>query len=209
MYSVVTWYTGEQGHSIQFYDVKLRHSKSTKEGCFRMPWESRTVYRQTEEFVQAAIECSNFSRLCREFSITRRTGYKMKSELLKHRTIADIEDADRQLQIWREKYNNVRPHETLGMKCPGEVYNPSSRAYPEKVFKYDYGGQYHVIKVNSWGYVRFDKWQTYLSETMIGQYIEFRPGSDGETFIACYRNYKIAEFDTSTGQLLNRTIARL
>lgn len=133
----------------------------------------------------------------------------LKIELLKRHSIADIEDAERQFQCWREKYNHMRPHEALGMRCPGEVYDPSGRKYPEEISPYEYGGQYHVIKVNSWGYVRFDKWQIYLSETMIGQNIEFRPSSDGETFAACYRNYKIAEFDTSTGQLIHRKIARL
>lgn len=98
----------------------------------------------------------------------------LKSELLKRHSIADIEDAERQFQCWREKYNHMRPHEALGMRCPREVYYPSGRKYPEKISAYEYEGQYHVIKVNSWGYVRFDKWQIYLSETMIGQNIEFR-----------------------------------
>ena len=61
---------------------------------------------------------------------------------------------------------------------------------PERILPFEYGGQFHVIKVNSWGYVRFAGFQIYLSETMIGQYIEFRPSEDGEVFIACYRNYK-------------------
>lgn len=133
----------------------------------------------------------------------------MKHELLNHTSIADIEDAVRKLDTWRDKYNNVRPHEALGMKTPAEVYEPSKRQYIEIIKKYEYGGEYHVIKVNNWGYVRFDKWQVYLSETMIDQYIEFRPSSDGETFIACYRNYKIAEFDTEDGHLIHRSIARL
>ena len=133
----------------------------------------------------------------------------IKQELLNHTTIANIEDAQNKFDIWRDKYNNVRPHEALGMKRPSEVYEPSQREYKEKIEKYEYGGEYHVIKVNSWGYVRFDKWQIYLSETMIGQYIEFRPSPDGETFVACYRNFKIAEFDTEDGQLIHRSIARL
>ncbi|MBO5953790.1 MAG: IS481 family transposase [Oscillospiraceae bacterium] len=133
----------------------------------------------------------------------------MKQELLNHTTIADIEDAKYKLSAWRDKYNNIRPHEALGMKRPGEVYVPSQRQYRETIEKYEYGGEYHVIKVNSWGYVRFDKWQVYLSETMIDQYIEFRPGPDGETFVACYRNFKIAEFDTEDGQLIHRSIARM
>ncbi len=133
----------------------------------------------------------------------------MKQELLNHTGIANIEDAQKKLNAWREKYNNLRPHEALGMKTPGEVYKPSQREYKEKIEKFEYGGKYHVIKVNSWGYVRFDKWQIYLSETMVNQYIEFRPSSDGETFIACYRNFKIAEFDTQDGHLIHRSIARL
>lgn len=133
----------------------------------------------------------------------------MKQELLNHTSIADIEDAQNKFDLWRDKYNNIRPHEALGMKTPAEVYEPSQKQYTEEIQKYEYGGEHHVIKVNSWGYVRFDKWQVYLSETMIDQYIEFRPSPDGETFIACYRNFKIAEFNTDDGQLIHRSIARI
>ena len=133
----------------------------------------------------------------------------MKTELLNHHQFKDLQDADILLQQWRIKYNCIRPHEALGMKCPAQVYQPSSRTYHDDIKKYEYGGQHHVIKVNSWGYVRFDKFQVYLSETMIGEYIEFRPNPLGDSFIACYRNFKIAEFSTETGKLINRTISRL
>ena len=133
----------------------------------------------------------------------------IKQELLNHTTISDIADAENKFSVWREKYNNIRPHEALNMRTPADVYQASQRQYPETIERFDYGGEYHVIKVNSWGYVRFDKWQVYLSETMIDQYIEFRPSPDGETFVACYRNFKIAEFDTEDGHLIHRSIARL
>lgn len=133
----------------------------------------------------------------------------MKQELLDHYTPADIKDAERVLSEWRIKYNTERPHEALGMKCPADVYVPSMRQYVDEVKPYEYGGQYHVIKVNSWGYVRFDKWQVYLSETMVGEYIEFRPNPHGDSFIACYRNFTIAEFDTCSGKLIHRKISRL
>ena len=133
----------------------------------------------------------------------------MKNELLKHVVMQDINDANRQFQLWREKYNTLRPHEALGMKCPADIYIPSKKNYTDTVTPYDYGTQYHVIKVNSWGYVRFDKWQIYLSETMIGEYIEFRPNPLGDSFVACYRNFKIAEFSTLDGKLINRKISKL
>ncbi len=66
-----------------------------------------------------------------------------------------------------------------------------------------------MIKVNSWGYVRFADFKIYLSETMCGEYIEFRPNPHGDSFIACYRNFAIAEFDTTSGELIHRKISRL
>lgn len=133
----------------------------------------------------------------------------MKTELLNQNKFNNLTDADRALQDWRLKYNNIRPHEALGMKCPAEVYIPSDRTYIDNIKKYEYGGEHHVIKVNSWGYVRFNGWQVYLSETMINENIEFRPNPHGDSFFACYRNFKIAEFSNTTGQLINRKISRL
>lgn len=133
----------------------------------------------------------------------------MNQELLNHYTQTDIADAERVFDDWRNCYNNERPHEALGMKRPSDVYTPSTRTYYDCVSKFDYSGNYHVVKVNSWGYVRFDHWQIYLSETMIGEHIEFRPNPRGDIFIACYRNFAIGEFDVHTGKLLNRKIWRL
>ena len=133
----------------------------------------------------------------------------MKQELLNHKTFDDCEDANRALNEWRIKYNNVRPHQALNMRCPAEVYEPSSRLYTEKVRAYEYSGNNHVIKVNSWGYVRFDKWQVYLSETFIDEYLEFRPNPLGDSFFACYRNFIIAEFSSIDGKLIHRKISRL
>ena len=133
----------------------------------------------------------------------------MNQELLNHYIPKDIADAERVFADWRNCYNNERPHEALGMKCPSEIYVPSKRIYCDQVEKFEYSGKYHVIKVNSWGYVRFDHWQVYLSETMIDEYIEFRPNPYADSFFACYRNFVIAEFDVHSGKLIHRKISRL
>jgi len=41
-----------------------------------MPWESRTVKEQRDDFAEAAAHSSNFCAVCREYGITRKTGYK-------------------------------------------------------------------------------------------------------------------------------------
>lgn len=133
----------------------------------------------------------------------------MDTELLNHFVFSNCVEADKALNEWRIKYNNIRPHHALSMKCPADIYIPSKRKYYDKVEPYEYNGLNHIIKVNSWGYVRYHKWQVYLSETMINEYIEFRPNPLGDSFFACYRNFKIAEFNAHDGKLINRSISRL
>ncbi len=133
----------------------------------------------------------------------------MKQELLNHNTFTDLAEANTHLQCWRRKYNEIRPHEALGLKVPAQVYLPSSREYQDKLVDFEYNGMYPIRKVNNWGYLRFDQIQIYLSETMADTYLEIRPGDDGDSFLVCYRNFKIAKVDATSQKLINRTIFRL
>ena len=132
----------------------------------------------------------------------------MKNELLKRTAFIDLADADKHLKEWRVKYNEVRPHEAIDMRCPADIYIPSERKYPDKIKSYEYSGMHRILKVNYKGYLRFDSKVFYLSETMIGAELELRLDS-GPFASLCYRNYKIAELDLAAEQLLNRRIFRI
>lgn len=133
----------------------------------------------------------------------------MKRELLKHNTFDNLEDADKALQEWRIKYNCSRPHEALGNKCPADIYTCSERIFADKVSKFEYDAGFHVIKVNSWGYVRYQNFQLYLSDTFINDYVQFRPNPNNDSFFVCYRNFIIAEYDASSGKRIHRKISRI
>ena len=133
----------------------------------------------------------------------------MKREFLCHRNFANAAHANAQLQRWRHTYNTKRPHEALGMRCPSDVYVPSTRRLPRRIPSVEYGGRFQVIKVSAQGYVSFAGFKPYLSETLAGCPIELRPSEDGEVIIACYRNFKIAEFSAKDGSLMRRKISRL
>lgn len=132
----------------------------------------------------------------------------MKNELLKYNDFQNISDAIQGLDSWKKKYNEVRPHEALGMKCPADVYISSPRKYPEHISDYEYSGAYSLIKVNNWGYLRFDSVRVFLSESMADTKLEVRK-AENDIFAVCYRNFRIAEIDAVTGKLLNRQIWRL
>ena len=133
----------------------------------------------------------------------------LKDELLRYKTFEDIEHANIEIQVWRDKYNNIRPHEALNMLTPSEVYIKSNRQYNGLIKPYEYSGEYPVLKVNCKGYISFEYQRLYFSETFIGEYIEFRPNPLGDSFYACFRNFIIAEFDSISGKRLNRSIFRL
>lgn len=95
------------------------------------------------------------------------------------------------------------------MQTPSEVYSKSNREYTGKFSEYEYSGTFPIRKVNCKGYISFDNQRLYFSETFCGESIEFRPNPLGDSFFACYRNFKIAEFDVNTGVRLNRSIRRL
>ena len=133
----------------------------------------------------------------------------MKQEILNHTSFSNLADVNLQLQAWRQKYNDIRPHEALGLKTPAQLYTPSPKEYRDKPEKFDYSGLYPVRKVNNWGYLRFEPVRIYLSETMADTYLEVRPVDDTDSFIICYRNFKIAEVDATTKKLRNRKISRL
>ena len=54
-----------------------------------MPWKDKTVEELRKEFVEAAQDCSNFSSLCREFGITRATGYKWLERYENNESLSD------------------------------------------------------------------------------------------------------------------------
>ena len=130
----------------------------------------------------------------------------MKAEAL-CTTPANLEHAKRLLEDWRWRYNELRPHEALGQKPPASVYQCSCRKYENpREFVYDEGAR--MVKVNSWGYLRFGPIRVYLSETMKDTYLEIRPG-DGDTFQVIYRNYQIAVVDAVDHTIQNRHIRKL
>ena len=133
----------------------------------------------------------------------------MNQELLKNNCFANLKEADMQLQNWRQKYNEVRPHEALGMKPPAQVYMPSTRLYTDAIARYEYDTSCQVYKVNNWGYLRWASSQIYLSETMANAYLEIRPSQSCDSFEVYYRQFKIAEIDAATQTLLSRKISRL
>lgn len=133
----------------------------------------------------------------------------MKAELLKHEIFNDLPEAQTRLNLWREKYNDIRPHEALMMKTPSQVYTASSHTFPDVLPEVMFSDGGHFCKVNNWGYLRFQKHQVYMSEAFADTYLQLRALPDDKIFQVCFGTFVVAHFDAQEGVITQRKAYRL
>ena len=81
--------------------------------------------------------------------------------------------------LWRTEYNTERPHESIGMAFPAEIYQPSARKFEGTPEQLDYGSQ-ATRKVNErLGTIRFEGERILLSTTLGGWNVGLAPQEDG------------------------------
>ena len=74
----------------------------------------------------------------------------MKKEL-QNKVYGDLKQHQKMFEKWRNEFNEVRPHEALGMKTPKECYTKSERKYFGPDVEIDYHGKTKSRMVNDRG----------------------------------------------------------
>ena len=82
------------------------------------------------------------------------------------------------LELWREEFNRERPHEALGMKCPAEVYQNSSRAYEGTPEDLEYPGLNRRL-VTRLGTIVWHQLSFFLSASLTGWSVGLKPVEQG------------------------------
>lgn len=88
-------------------------------------------------------------------------------------------DADRWLeQCWldafRKEYNELRPHEALGMRSPASLWRPSSRAYDPHPQAWNYGDGAELRKVNSEGDIYINDFPWKVSKALSRERVQIQ-----------------------------------
>jgi hypothetical protein len=78
------------------------------------------------------------------------------------------------LDLWRQTFNYERPHEALGMRCPGEVYTSSERKYEGTPEDLDYP-QMCPRRVSKDGLIKLDAEALFLSTALAGWSVGLKP----------------------------------
>lgn len=126
-----------------------------------------------------------------------------------HRTldqeVAQPPEANRRKQQqaqerFRREYNQVRPHEALGMQTPAAVYQPSARKFPSRVPEPEYPASMLVRSVRAHGHFRWKQHDVFLSAVLWGENVGLLP-EDARWFTIYFAQLPLARFDSQKLQV--------
>ena len=105
-----------------------------------------------------------------------------------HRTLKDettrppagnLSAQQRKFNLFRDEFNNERPHEALDQQTPASQYQPSSREMPNKIPPLEYPNRFEVRYVSANGGIKWDKHFVCVSSVCIGEYVGFEEIDNG------------------------------
>ena len=108
---------------------------------------------------------------------------------------ANRREQQRVMERFRQEYNQVRPHEALGMQTPAAVYELSPRSFPAHVPEPEYPDTMLVHRVQQKGHFRWKKQEVFLSEVLWGEPVGLLPVDD-RWFTVYFAQFPIARFDS-------------
>jgi len=108
----------------------------------------------------------------------------------------DRRTQQRELERFRQEYNQVRPHEALNLQTPASLYVASEREYPRRVPEVEYPATMLVRSVHSHGHFRWkNRHDVFLSEVLWSERIGLLP-QDERWYAVYFGPLLLGRFDS-------------
>lgn len=101
------------------------------------------------------------------------------------------------LEEFRQVYNQRRPHEALGLRCPTERYRVSTRHYQAQPREWEYPQGSEVRRLNTQGFLCWQGEQWFVCEALAGKRV--RVEALAELLLVSYRHMYVREIDRQQG----------
>jgi transposase InsO family protein len=106
----------------------------------------------------------------------------LKQELINYEQFRDQVHCQKRFDIWREKYNCIRPHEAINFKTPVELYSPSNKSYPEKTDTYEYNQSDIKRKVQDKGVISLKNREIKIGKAFVSEYVALRKSQESNIY---------------------------
>ncbi len=108
------------------------------------------------------------------------------------------------LDVWRQSFNYERPHETLGMRCPGEVYVASERKYEGTPEDLEYP-EMCKRRVCQHGMIRMEGARFFLTTSLAGWSVGLKPVAE-DLLEVWFGRLLLGQLDLTTSSFIQADI---
>ena len=91
----------------------------------------------------------------------------------------DLKSQQKRFDAFQREFNNERPHESIGMKRPADLYRASPRPYPTVPPRIEYPGHFEVRRVSRNGGIRWKTGWLSVSHPLIDEHVGLDEVDDG------------------------------
>lgn len=119
----------------------------------------------------------------------------LKSEVLQGRHFTDLNSAQQAFDIWRDVYNQKRPHQALDMQVPATRYSSSPREYQEQQMAPEYADGDVVRKVQVKGEIYWRNREYSIGKAFHGLSIAIRETAEDGIHDVYWSRHRIARID--------------
>ena len=121
------------------------------------------------------------------------------------REIEALGESDQEaLNLWRQSFNYERPHESLAMRCPAELYRPSERKYEGTPHELEYRNMC-TRRVGNDGLIKLDGQPLFLSVALRGWNVGLKP-IERDRFEVWFGRLLLGEIDLSASNFIRADI---
>lgn len=101
------------------------------------------------------------------------------------------------IDLWVEEYNNIRPHEALGMCTPADVFHKSQTKYLGTPDDLEYPFTFMKRKINKHGFVKLHNTSIAVSSSLRGLTVGLQP-SDSKEYLVWLADFPLGTISTET-----------
>jgi transposase InsO family protein len=119
----------------------------------------------------------------------------LAEEVLAQHVLLDLVHTQAVFDRWRDDYNLVRPHGALGLAVPASRYQPSPRAFSERLSPIEYGTGEEVRKVHASADITFHGRAYKIGHAFAGLPVALRPTDMDGVWTVYFQHQPIKTLD--------------